>query len=59
MDGQNCTWSKKCVGLPSVLVVGNRLAMLYDAPDENNTSHMRRSVGLAWLELPLTIPDKK
>ena len=58
LDGQNCIWSKKCVGLPSVLEVGNRLAMLYDAPGENSTSHMRRSVGLAWLELPLTPPKE-
>ena len=56
LDGQNCTWSKKCVGLPSVLAIGSRLAVFYDAPGENSTSHMRRSVGLAWLELPLSIP---
>lgn len=58
LDGQNCTWSKKCVGLPSVMVVGKRLAIFYDAPGENSTSHMRRSVGLAWLELPLSPPKK-
>jgi len=56
LDGQNCNWSKKCVGLPSVLVVGKRLALLYDAPGENITSHMKRNVGLAWLELPLSPP---
>ena len=54
LDGQNCTWSKKCIGLPSVLQVGNRLAIFYDAPGKNSTRHMKRSVALAWLDLPLS-----
>lgn len=58
LDGQNCIWSKKCIGLPSVVPVGKRLALVYDAPGENSTSHMRRNVGLAWIELPLKIPRK-
>ena len=29
---QNCTWSKRCIGLPSVVKVGERLAVFYDAP---------------------------
>jgi len=32
LDGKNCTWSSKCVGLPSVVKVGRRLAIVYDAP---------------------------
>jgi predicted GH43/DUF377 family glycosyl hydrolase len=56
-DGQNCTWSQKCIGLPSVVQVGKRLALFYDAPGGNSTSHMRRNVGVAWLELPLSPPD--
>lgn len=56
LDGQNCSWSKKCIGLPSVVQVGNRLAIFYDAPGGNSTSHMKRHVGLAWLDLPLAIP---
>ncbi|MGA2499481.1 MAG: hypothetical protein ABSH20_17205, partial [Tepidisphaeraceae bacterium] len=56
LDGTNCTWSKKCVGLPGVVKVGNRLAVLYDAPGGNSTSHMKRDIGLAWLELPLNPP---
>ena len=56
LDGQNCTWSRKCIGLPSVVKVGDRLAMLYDAPGGDSKSHMRRDVGLAWLDLPLTPP---
>jgi predicted GH43/DUF377 family glycosyl hydrolase len=57
LDGKNCTWSRKCIGLPSVLKVGNRLAILYDAPGGDSKSHMNRDVGLCWLELPLRIPE--
>ena len=56
LDDKNCIWSKKCIGLPSVVEVDNRLALFYDAPGGTNTSHMKRNVGLAWLNLPLTIP---
>ena len=56
LDGKNSTWSKRCIGLPSVLRYQNRLAIFYDAPGGNSVSHMRRSVGLAWLKLPLVPP---
>jgi len=56
LDGQNCTWSKKCIGLPSVVKAGNRLAIFYDAPGGSSTSHMKRNIGLAWLDLPLSLP---
>lgn len=56
LDGKNCSWSRKCIGLPSVVKVGNRLAVLYDAPGGDSKSHMKRDVGLAWLELPLAPP---
>ena len=56
LDNQNCTWSPYVIGLPSVLPVGDRLAIYYDALDEQSVSHMRRDVGLAWLDLPLTPP---
>ena len=59
LDGQNCSWSKKCIGLPSVVQVGERLAIFYDAPGDNSTSHMKRHVGLAWLELPLRVPQQQ
>lgn len=59
LDGQNCSWSKKCVGLPSVVKVGKRLAVFYDAPGGNSTSHMKRNVGLAWLDLPLEPPPSE
>ncbi len=56
LDGKNCSWSKKCIGLPSVVQVGKKLALFYDAPGGNSTSHMKRHVGLAWLGLPLSPP---
>ncbi|MFA6239583.1 MAG: hypothetical protein WC655_01565 [Candidatus Hydrogenedentales bacterium] len=56
LDSANCTWSKKCIGMPSVIHVGNRLAVFYDAPGGDSVSHMRRDIGLAWLELPLSPP---
>jgi predicted GH43/DUF377 family glycosyl hydrolase len=58
LDGQNCTWSKKCIGLPSVVPFGKRLALFYDAPGGASTSHMKRNIGLAWLDLPLAPPVK-
>lgn len=56
IDGQNCKWSRRCIGLPSVVSYKNRLAVFYDAPGGDSVSHMRRSIGLAWLELPLLPP---
>ncbi len=57
LDGTNCTWSRKCIGLPSVVKCGDRLAVVYDAPGGDSTSHMKRDVGLAWLVLPLVPPQ--
>ncbi len=59
LDGRNCLWSKRCIGLPSVAKVGQRLAILYDAPGGDSLSHMNRDVGLAWLDLPLAAPSPK
>lgn len=58
LDGSNCTWSRECIGLPSVVKVGNRLAVFYDAPGGNSIDHMSRDVGLAWLDLPLKVPTE-
>ncbi len=58
LDGRNCTWAKECLGMPTVLRVGDRLALLYDSPGGEKTSHMRRDIGLAWLNLPLIPPEK-
>jgi predicted GH43/DUF377 family glycosyl hydrolase len=56
LDGRNCSWSQNCIGMPSVIKVGQRLAVLYDAPGGDSISHMQRDIGLAWLDLPLTVP---
>lgn len=53
LDGSNCTWSSKCIGMPSVVVVGDKLFVYYDAPGGTSTSHMQRSLGRATLQLPL------
>jgi predicted GH43/DUF377 family glycosyl hydrolase len=58
LDGKNCPWSKKCIGLPSVVRVGKRLAIFYDGPGSDSTDHMQRDVGMAWLELPLSPPKQ-
>jgi hypothetical protein len=47
--------------LPSVVRVGNRLALFYDGDAETKMpvgikSHMNRDIGLAWLHLPLIPP---
>lgn len=56
LDGSNCTWSKRVIGLPSVLPLGNKLAIFYDGVAGESTSHVGRDVGLAWLDLPLKVP---
>ena len=56
LDGYNCIWSKKCIGMPSVIQHGDRLALFYDAPGGESDSHMKRDLGLAWLQLPLVVP---
>jgi hypothetical protein len=57
LDESNCTWSKRIVGLPSVLRVGSKLAILYDGTSNDDIGHMRRDIGLAWLDLPLITPN--
>lgn len=61
LDSANCQWSKHIIGLPSVVPIGNRLAIFYDGQDADPIppgvkSHMNRDIGLAWLELPLSAP---
>jgi predicted GH43/DUF377 family glycosyl hydrolase len=56
LDGQNCSWSDRCIGLPSVVQMDDRLAIFYDAPGGDSISHMKRHIGLAWLSLPLSPP---
>ncbi len=57
LDGGNCTWSKKVIGITTVVPVGNRLAMVYDGVAGISTSHFGRDIGLAWLDLPLVPPS--
>lgn len=57
LDGANCSWSRRCIGMPSVVPVGGKLALFYDAPGEDLIGHMRRDIGLAWLDLPLQPPE--
>ena len=57
LDTANCKWTPHVVGLPSVIRVKNRLAVLYDGLAEDSFSHMRRDVGLAWIALPLRPPE--
>jgi predicted GH43/DUF377 family glycosyl hydrolase len=58
LDNKNCIWSKRVIGLPSVLKVGEKLAVLYDGLQGEGIRHMHRDVGLAWLDLPLVQPDR-
>jgi predicted GH43/DUF377 family glycosyl hydrolase len=62
LDGRNCTWSRHIIGLPSVVQIGDRLAIFYDGNGAAEMpggvkSHMERDVGLAWLDLPLVLPS--
>jgi predicted GH43/DUF377 family glycosyl hydrolase len=64
LDDRNCAWSHYIIGLPSVVKVGNRLAIFYDGNAASSIppgvkSHMNRDVALAWLDLPLTPPPAK
>ena len=56
LDDYNCRWNVRCLGMPSVVKVGNRLALFYDAPAQD-TGDMGRDIGLAWLQLPLKPPN--
>jgi hypothetical protein len=65
LDRNNCAWSPRIIGLPSVLKIGDRLALYYDGREDARVGnerrdvgyswHMQRDIGLAWLDLPLTV----
>jgi predicted GH43/DUF377 family glycosyl hydrolase len=57
LDSSNCTWSKGAIGMPSVIKVDDKLAVLYDAFEGYSTYHMKRNIGLAWIGLPIKITD--
>lgn len=54
VDGESCTWSKRSIGMAAVGRIGNKLGIIYDAPGGNSISNMRNSIGLAWIDLPLS-----
>jgi predicted GH43/DUF377 family glycosyl hydrolase len=56
LDRKNCAWSGRCIGMPSVVPVGRKLALFYDA-STTTSGNMGRDIGLAWLKLPLTGTD--
>ncbi len=63
LDASGSKWSEHIVGLPSVVQYGNRLAVFYDGNAEAEMpkgvkSHMKRDVGLAWIDLPIYLPAK-
>ncbi|HTN08081.1 hypothetical protein [Agriterribacter sp.] len=58
LDSTNSVWAKGAIGMPAVIKVGDRLALLYDAAEGQSRSHMFRSIGLAWMDLPLKIPGE-
>jgi len=57
LDGSNCKWSHKCIGMPTVVPVGDKLYVFYDAPGGDSTNEMQRSIGKATLQLPLKVLD--
>lgn len=59
LDSLNCTWAKGAIGMPSVIKVGHKLAVLYDGTPGNSISHMGRNIGLAWISLPIIITKEK
>ncbi len=59
LDGLNCSWSRRCIGMPSVLPCNGMLALFYDAPGGTSIGHMHRDIGIAWLDLPLTPPESQ
>jgi hypothetical protein len=56
LDGRNCCWSRRVIGLPSIVPVDGRIALFYDGVEGSGTSHVGRDIGLAWLPRPLVAP---
>jgi predicted GH43/DUF377 family glycosyl hydrolase len=55
LDKTNCKWTGRCIGMPSVVLVGRRLALFYDA-SRSQSGNMQRDIGLAWIDVPLKLP---
>ena len=58
IDRDNAKEVKGAIGMPSVIRVGDRLAMLYDGDPGENFGHMGRGICLAWLKLLLVPPTE-
>ena len=58
LDPGNCTWAKRCIGMPAVVPHDGKLAILYDALEGEKVHHMGRDIGLCWLDLPLQVPGR-
>ncbi|WP_052391662.1 glycoside hydrolase family protein [Paraburkholderia bannensis] len=61
MDGQASNWSKNVIGIPSVLQVGDRLALFYDGDKSpvlrtGLDGNLNRDIGMAWINLPIATP---
>lgn len=56
MDAATSTWARGAIGMPSVVPVGDRLALFYDGNAKGSYGHMERDIGLAFIDLPLHPP---
>lgn len=57
LDATSSTWSKAVIGMPSVVRAGQQLAVFYDGNDRGDFGHMRRDIGVAFIDLPLRPPS--
>jgi hypothetical protein len=63
LDSINCSWANGVTGSPSVVQYENRLALFYDGIESPGVKKSpdrfrKRSIGLAWLHLPLSPPEE-
>jgi hypothetical protein len=56
LDATSSAWSKAVIGMPSVVPMGGQLALLYDGNNRRDFGHMRRDIGVAFIDLPLQPP---
>lgn len=56
MDTSVSSWARGAIGMPSVVKVGDKLALFYDGNADRLPGHMKRDIGLAYIDLPLWPP---
>jgi hypothetical protein len=56
VDAASSCWSKETIGLPSVVVLEDRIAVYYDGRAQPTPSHMGRDIAVAYLPRPLRVP---